>query len=176
MRKATLILSVAFCLSSIPVLAQESDSVQSVQQALQAKGFDPGPIDGQMGPRTRGALRRYQEQNHLKVDGRVDAETASSLGVSSAAAGTEFHGAGENLKNSYSTGGKEIGQGGKSLGHDVKHGNVVAGTKDFGKDVGHGAKDIAVGTGHAAKNAAVGTKDAIMNPKHDTSDTKSTSH
>ncbi len=33
--------------------------VREVQQALRDAGYDPGPIDGIMGPRTRSALRRY---------------------------------------------------------------------------------------------------------------------
>ena len=33
--------------------------VREVQQALAAAGFDPGPIDGIMGPRTKAALRKY---------------------------------------------------------------------------------------------------------------------
>ena len=33
--------------------------VRQVQQALVAAGYDPGPIDGIMGPRTKSALRKY---------------------------------------------------------------------------------------------------------------------
>ncbi len=33
--------------------------VREVQQALRDAGYDPGPIDGIMGPRTGSALRRY---------------------------------------------------------------------------------------------------------------------
>jgi hypothetical protein len=33
--------------------------VQEVQQALVAAGYDPGPIDGIMGPSTKSALRKY---------------------------------------------------------------------------------------------------------------------
>ena len=33
--------------------------VREVQQALLDSGFDPGPIDGVMGPRTKAALRKY---------------------------------------------------------------------------------------------------------------------
>jgi len=33
--------------------------VREVQQALLALGYDPGPIDGIMGPRTKSALRKY---------------------------------------------------------------------------------------------------------------------
>jgi len=33
--------------------------VREVQQALLEAGYDPGPIDGIMGPRTKAALRKY---------------------------------------------------------------------------------------------------------------------
>jgi Putative peptidoglycan binding domain len=33
--------------------------VREVQQSLLDAGFDPGPIDGVMGPRTKAALRKY---------------------------------------------------------------------------------------------------------------------
>ena len=35
--------------------------MKTMQQALKDKGFDPGPIDGTMGPRTAAALRDYQK-------------------------------------------------------------------------------------------------------------------
>ena len=33
--------------------------VREMQEALAAAGYDPGPIDGIMGPRTKSALRKY---------------------------------------------------------------------------------------------------------------------
>jgi peptidoglycan hydrolase-like protein with peptidoglycan-binding domain len=163
MGKIVLISAFALCLSAIPAAAQNSN-VSAVQNALKDKGFDPGPIDGIMGPRTRAALRRYQTQNHLKVDGRLDSETQASLGVANAP-GEEFKGAGDTLKTDYASGGKAMANGGKALGHDVKHGDIGQGAVAFGKDVGHGVKDVGIGTAHAAKDAAVGTKDALT-PKH----------
>ena len=35
--------------------------VITMQQALKDKGFDPGPIDGTVGPRTSAALSSYQK-------------------------------------------------------------------------------------------------------------------
>lgn len=45
--------------------------VTKVQTKLAELGYEPGPIDGQMGPKTRAALRRYQMVEGLPVDGRV---------------------------------------------------------------------------------------------------------
>ena len=39
--------------------APSSTHVREVQEALQKSGYDPGPIDGIMGPRTKAALRNY---------------------------------------------------------------------------------------------------------------------
>ena len=35
------------------------ERVRELQQALTDAGFDPGPIDGKFGPRTKAALRKY---------------------------------------------------------------------------------------------------------------------
>ncbi|PWT89515.1 MAG: hypothetical protein C5B54_08785 [Acidobacteria bacterium] len=55
--------------------------VKSVQEALQAKGNDPGPIDGRMGHKTTAAVKAFQKANGLKETGKVDKETAEKLGV-----------------------------------------------------------------------------------------------
>jgi peptidoglycan hydrolase-like protein with peptidoglycan-binding domain len=55
--------------------------VVSMQQALKDKGFDPGPADGRMGPRTRAALRDFQKKEGLNPTGRWDHETGAKLGV-----------------------------------------------------------------------------------------------
>jgi peptidoglycan hydrolase-like protein with peptidoglycan-binding domain len=55
--------------------------VVAAQQALKDKGYDPGTIDGQMGPRTRAALADYQKAEGLKQTGRLDDETRAKLGM-----------------------------------------------------------------------------------------------
>jgi peptidoglycan hydrolase-like protein with peptidoglycan-binding domain len=52
-----------------------------LQQSLQAKGMEPGPIDGFMGPRTQAALRAYQKDQNLPQTGQSDAQTLEKLGV-----------------------------------------------------------------------------------------------
>src|SRR5690242_15870914 len=39
------------------------DKVREAQMSLKNEGFDPGPIDGIMGPMTMTALRNYQSHN-----------------------------------------------------------------------------------------------------------------
>lgn len=162
MRKVLAYSVLAIGLCGIPAMAApDSESVRQAQQALKDKGFDPGTVDGIDGPKTRAAVRAYQKKNDLTADGRLGAQTLTSLGVKQGTAGTELKTSGSNIKHSYAAGGKEVAEGSKDLGSDVKHGHVVEAGKDFGKGVGHGAEKVGVGTGHAAKNAAKGVKDAV---------------
>lgn len=55
--------------------------VKAVQEALLEKGYDPGPIDGIFGPRTRNALYVYQKQNGLSGDGHLTEQTVQHLGI-----------------------------------------------------------------------------------------------
>ncbi len=61
---------------------QGEATVRQVQEALQKAGYDPGPIDGIMGPRTEQALSRFQQANGLSSSANLDAQTLSALGVS----------------------------------------------------------------------------------------------
>ena len=51
--------------------------VREVQQALLAAGFDPGPVDGIMGPRTKSALRKYIAVPPPQVPSPADQTLAS---------------------------------------------------------------------------------------------------
>lgn len=64
-----------------PQLSEGSDGqwVSHLQTILEARGFDPGPIDGIFGPRTEAAVKAYQEAYALKVDGIVGPITWGSL-------------------------------------------------------------------------------------------------
>lgn len=46
-------------------------TVRYVQQALNALGYDAGPVDGLMGPRTRAGLRAFQRTQGLEADGEL---------------------------------------------------------------------------------------------------------
>ena len=51
-----------------------SADVEVVQRNLLRLGYDPGPIDGQMGAKTTQALRLFQADRRLPVDGKVSAD------------------------------------------------------------------------------------------------------
>ena len=55
--------------------------VRMTQEALKDNGYDPGPIDGVMGPQTAAAIKEYQQKENLPVTGRADAETLGRLGI-----------------------------------------------------------------------------------------------
>ena len=65
-------------MSAIPTLSPER--VSQVQQALQRKGFDPGPVDGVPGPMTREAVRGYQDRYGMPATGEIDNQTLYALG------------------------------------------------------------------------------------------------
>jgi N-acetylmuramoyl-L-alanine amidase len=50
-----------------------------VQARLKNLGFDPGPIDGAMGPRTRGAIRAFEAANGLPITGKAEGATLAKL-------------------------------------------------------------------------------------------------
>ncbi len=64
---------------SIATLVRADDQTQSVQQALKDKGFYYGAVNGQPGPETDAAIKRYQIRQGLDVTGKLNAQTLSSL-------------------------------------------------------------------------------------------------
>ena len=46
-------------IQALPEPRLRADHVRELQQALADRGYDPGPVDGVMGTRTRAALRQY---------------------------------------------------------------------------------------------------------------------
>lgn len=57
--------------SSTNEMAPETGAayLRGIQKALHDHGYDPGPVDGSMGPMTAQAIRDYQHDAGLPVDG-----------------------------------------------------------------------------------------------------------
>ena len=53
-----------------PNAAYDPNTVRNIQGGLQRLGYDPGAADGRFGPKTEDAIRRYQQDNRLPVDGQ----------------------------------------------------------------------------------------------------------
>lgn len=60
-------------------LGSRGTNVTYLQQRLKAKGYNVGKIDGDFGRKTENAVKAYQKDNGLKVDGIVGARTWKSL-------------------------------------------------------------------------------------------------
>ena len=64
------------------------------------------------------------------------------------------------IKSEMKQSGKEVGQAGKSLGGNVKHGRVARGGKHFGKHMYRAGKHFGKGSGRAAKKTGRVVKNA----------------
>jgi peptidoglycan hydrolase-like protein with peptidoglycan-binding domain len=53
--------------------------VRAAQEKLNAAGYDAGPMDGILGPRTKRALIRFQAVEGLELTGELDAATRARL-------------------------------------------------------------------------------------------------
>ena len=123
------------------------NDIMAAQKKLNDKGYDAGTPDGKLGPRSRAAVRKYQQDNNLTVTGKLDESTLTHLNVAG----------GKTMANAPS----DIGRGAKAAGHDVKEGHPVAAAKAFGKGFGHAGKAVAEGT----KSGVMGSKDKISGNK-----------
>jgi len=62
-----------------PTRARHRSSVEEVEQLLFDKGYDPGPVDGYLTAKTRQALRAYQLDSALPVNGRLTRRVVGNL-------------------------------------------------------------------------------------------------
>ena len=57
----------------------DTSQVSQLQQALNEKGYNVGTVDGQMGPKTKTALRQFQQAQGLSASGQLDSQTMAAL-------------------------------------------------------------------------------------------------
>jgi peptidoglycan hydrolase-like protein with peptidoglycan-binding domain len=124
-----------------------SHDVLEAQKKLNDAGYNVGTPDGKIGPHTRTAIRKYQQDKNLTVTGKLDESTLSNLNVAG----------GKTMANAPS----DIGRGSKAAGHNIKEGHPLAAAKAFGKGFGHAGKAVAEGT----KSGTMATKDKIAGNK-----------
>ena len=60
----------------------DASTVRAAQQALNDRGYNAGPVDGQWGASTMDAVRRFQQVSGLPVTGELGRPTLNALGVS----------------------------------------------------------------------------------------------
>ncbi len=61
---------------------QSQETVKRIQQALKDAGYDPGSIDGKIGPKTRKAIAEFQSEHNFNAGGGIDVQTWLALGDS----------------------------------------------------------------------------------------------
>ncbi len=55
--------------------------VREAQRTLRELGYQPGPVDGVVGPKTKDALAKYQQAERIQVTRRLDPETMARLDI-----------------------------------------------------------------------------------------------
>ncbi len=61
-------------------LVQDDDlNIVLIQQVLKKAGCSPGEIDGKRGPKTNAAIRDFQKEMGIKVDGKVGYRTLTKM-------------------------------------------------------------------------------------------------
>lgn len=59
--------------------ATPPDAIAAAQRALASLGHDPGPADGQIGPRTESAIAAFQRERGMPQTGQLDGRTLAAL-------------------------------------------------------------------------------------------------
>lgn len=62
--------------------AYDASTIRAVQTALNARGYNAGPADGQYGAATKDAVMRFQQFAGLPMTGELGRPTLDALGVS----------------------------------------------------------------------------------------------
>lgn len=83
MKKAMYFLLVAVLSFVVPThdigAARPHTDYYQAQKALVGRGYDPGPVDGLQGPRTKNALERFQRDIGLPETAKLDGPTKKAL-------------------------------------------------------------------------------------------------
>ncbi len=67
--------------ASLPPEKVDVAQVRKVQERLARLGYQPGPVDGRIGAKTRTAIRQFQKDRGLPATGRIDNRFLKALGV-----------------------------------------------------------------------------------------------
>jgi peptidoglycan hydrolase-like protein with peptidoglycan-binding domain len=59
----------------------KTGQIHQIQQSLNDKGFSVGTVDGEWGPRTEDALKKFQGSNNMPSSGQLNANTIVALGL-----------------------------------------------------------------------------------------------
>lgn len=84
--------------------------LRNVQQELNERGYDAGPADGAFGPKTRTAIRTYQSDAGLAVNGEADEELLARLRSDTTTTATTTSTLGQ-IRSELSARGYQVGDG-----------------------------------------------------------------
>lgn len=73
--------------STLSKMGSRGEEVRRIQQKLKNWGYYTGSVDGIYGSKTQNAVRKFQRDNGLTVDGIAGPKTLSYLGISSGSSG-----------------------------------------------------------------------------------------
>lgn len=59
----------------------DDSTVAAVQRRLARGGYYRGSVDGVIGPATRSAIRSYERNNGLPIDGEIDSQLLRTMGL-----------------------------------------------------------------------------------------------
>ena len=65
----------------VPTAGLTREQRAAAQRALNARGYEAGPPDGVLGPRSRNAIRTFQADNDITPDGELTSRTMALLGL-----------------------------------------------------------------------------------------------
>ena len=74
--------------STLSKMGSRGDEVRRIQQKLKSMGYYTGSVDGIYGSQTKNAVRKFQRDNGLTVDGIAGPKTLSYLGITSGGSGS----------------------------------------------------------------------------------------
>ncbi len=87
-KHALVLFAVLICVSWFSLISEvaypqgyDNATVLKVQEGLQARGYNPGPLDGMWGRKTKRALKKFQHESGLPVTGKIDLPTKERLGL-----------------------------------------------------------------------------------------------
>lgn len=74
-------------IATLSKMGSRGDEVRKVQQKLKNLGYYTGNVDGIFGTQTQSAVRRFQRDKGLSVDGIVGPKTLAALGITGSGSG-----------------------------------------------------------------------------------------
>ena len=79
-------------IDTLSKMGSRGDEVRRIQQKLKSLGYFTSAVDGIYGTLTQSAVKRFQRDNGLSVDGIAGPRTLSALGISSGSSGNGQYG------------------------------------------------------------------------------------